>query len=263
MVEFNYQYILDELKRREDERAEKYAALQERVHERALTANQGLEPVVAIDGRLHAPCDGYKWWDSAHGVECVYAGGQYLPVSDCLIDSNPSVNKRIPVPEVIYQQMEASGKFLDGYRFAGKAWIDKVSRVENRYLYFFGEGWYLDTLQKIIYKVWDNASPEELGRLPEEVKPPKGEAPVGHSVVVGTVMKIKCQEGMYGSQLKMLMELENLATVWGTAPSKMWKLLDDADPRGHKFQFEADFSKAEGDGTHSFFSSPKQVKLIA
>jgi len=98
----------------------------------------------------------------------------------------------------------------------------------------------------------------------------KGEAPQGRTAVSGLVVCTKVQDSEYGQQLKMLVELDNKATVWGTIPSKFLDLcfekgytILDNSVKGNRISFEAEFIRAEGDNTHAFYKRPTKVQLIA
>jgi len=114
----------------------------------------------------------------------------------------------------------------------------------------------------------------------DEKKAEKGEAPLGKQMVVGTICTVKRQYSQFGIQEKMLVELENHSTVWGSVGKALWemvpcsgearRLFDEGDLdasfkarfRGVKVQFEADFSHADNDSTHSFFKRPVKFSLV-
>ena len=63
-----------------------------------------------------------------------------------------------------------------------------------------------------------------------------------------------------GVDFKMLVELENKSTVWG---SQISSLIDvDADI-GDLIEFTATFTQAENDDTHSFYKRPSKAKIIS
>ena len=114
----------------------------------------------------------------------------------------------------------------------------------------------------------------------EEKKKIKGDAPLGKQVVSGTILTVKRQNSPYGIVTKMLVELDNLSTVWGTCSDKLFEMVPcigeardrfnegDLDEsfkirfRGVKIQFKAEFFPANGDTTHSFFKRPSQVTVL-
>jgi hypothetical protein len=91
----------------------------------------------------------------------------------------------------------------------------------------------------------------------------KGEAPEGRCVVKGKILCLKAVEGerfsYYDSGItyKMLVELENLSTVWGSQPSN----IGDAEV-GDAVQFTATFERAQDDSTHAFYKRPSKFSKI-
>ena len=93
----------------------------------------------------------------------------------------------------------------------------------------------------------------------------KGEAPEGRVSVVGKVVSMKLVDSMYGQVFKMLVELDNFSTVWGSVPSKLHDLYQAAgvQPEGIWVSFEASFERAEDDSSHAFFKRPTKVALLS
>jgi len=91
-------------------------------------------------------------------------------------------------------------------------------------------------------------------------KAAKGEAPSGKVHVVAKILSTKTVRSMYGSQFKMLAELDNGATVWGTFPNKLFDLIE-GELKGAAIEFDADFEPVKGDATHAFFKRPTKVKV--
>jgi hypothetical protein len=253
----------------------------ERVIAKACELNDGQEPIEDAQGMLHAPCDGYKFTMAGNGFvdggEKIYAGGEYLPVDNA---EKPGLrvcfNRKFLFPKFIWDNGLFSRWLYDnGFDIAhssddkdkpprawiGKVWFNEKTGYENLFVWLHAPMWGLDHLEAIFTAHYDR----DVSEKPIETKPPKGEAPVGHAVVQGRVLVTKIQESMYGSCLKMLVELENLATAWGSMPSALREAedkLDGRDIRGHTVSFEADFDHAKDDFTHSFFKRPKKAVLI-
>jgi hypothetical protein len=114
----------------------------------------------------------------------------------------------------------------------------------------------IEYLEKAIEKVIEKIKLEAK-------KAEKGNAPKGRVLVSGLVVYTKYQPSMYGEQLKMLVELENGATVWGAAPKKLLRLSHEKGStlQGNRIKFEADFTPSN-DNTHAFFKSPSKVELL-
>jgi hypothetical protein len=92
----------------------------------------------------------------------------------------------------------------------------------------------------------------------------RGEAPGGVQVITGVVTGTNIVPGFYGkTQLKMFVEIENGATVYGTAPAKLLEICHKAGNsiKGQRVKFKALFTKTD-DIHFSWFKSPKKVELI-
>jgi len=112
---------------------------------------------------------------------------------------------------------------------------------------------------------------QEAGELAREKKDraisfkkaKKGTAPKGRQTIEGTIVSITMQASEYGRQLKMMVELGNRSTVWGTIPVKIFKDREAANGlAGLKIQFEAEFCPTAEDKTHAFFKRPTKVRVI-
>ena len=84
----------------------------------------------------------------------------------------------------------------------------------------------------------------------------KGDAPEGRVTVSGTVTSVKVYEDYYGVQCKMMVVLENGATVYGSLPKSI-----PFEYRG-KVQFTATFELAKDDKTHAFYKRPSKVIML-
>lgn len=80
------------------------------------------EPTIGIDGRLHAPHDGYIWGDS------IFAGGQYLPDDEEQGKLGKMHNIKMCVNIKLLPELQ--GLF---YGTLGKSWV--VNDVEVAYFY--------------------------------------------------------------------------------------------------------------------------------
>ena len=265
MATFTYKFLLDELKRHYDERHARYEEMRARVMEKSKTVNKGLEPIFDNNGCPHAPCDGYVFTRSAWVGDLsdewdeVYAGGQFLPWdSEIGLSHSVQVQRKVLFPETVYQEMK--DKMPSWVRFVNKVWFNKETGFENRFLWLIGEEWLVNHLEKIVAAHFEQAVKE----LVKPEKPPKGIAPVGKVLVSGTVLATKIQESMYGESLKMLVELENYSTVWGSVPAKFCGQCQERglNYKGTKVQFEAQFEQAQDDKTHSFFKRPTKVTVL-
>ncbi|QJI53324.1 hypothetical protein vBAcoSR7M_2 [Alteromonas phage vB_AcoS-R7M] len=249
---------------------ENYTALRKRVLERAATANNDLEPTVDKFGRLHAPCDGYAWED------CEYAGGSYLPY-----------------PLEFWEELEllhgtvSHGDYSKVGLTKGRVRLlvseaDELCEIDSKYVKFSkGKAWntadgetcyaYFETKHKGLVSIIEEfkvVQAQELKAKWEAERAAKqalkGVAPEGRIVVKGTVLKTKLQERQTfsyydnGADWKMLVELDNKSTVWGTIPS----VINYNNLEGAVVQFTATFEQAEGDNTHAYFKRPSKASVL-
>ena len=77
----------------------------------------------------------------------------------------------------------------------------------------------------------------------------------GRFEVSGVIKSTKWVDSAYGSSLKMLVELDDGRSCWGSVPSK----LDEVD-RGDLVSFKATFSKSSDDDKFAFFKRPSVSK---
>lgn len=245
-------------------------AVRERVEKAAATANNGKEPTVDCYGRLHAPCDGYMWEDE------VYAGGSYLPFPAWYWEElfeqtgiarsggsfNVTSKTRI---KLLKSEADDITKLSGAYASftCGKSWNSKDGEVCYMYIETNRKG--LLTIIHDFKEQRDKELAEKLAAEKEAAKLLKGDAPEGRVVVKGKVLHAKLVErqsfGYYdnGYDWKMLVELENKSTVWGTIPSA---INYGEDTVGREVQFTATFTPAEDDHTHAFFKRPaKAIEL--
>jgi hypothetical protein len=264
-------------KRRADHRAKR-----ERVIARALELNNGKEPVEDANGQLHAPCDGYVFVLAGNGFcegdERIFAGGEYLPFDNAerIGRHQPCFRRKFLFPKLLWDDDSFRRWRLENgfdivhssdnggpYRhWIGKVWHNENTGLDNLYVWLMAPNWELNHLEAILNAHYE----QDVEAKPVVVKPPKGAAPVGHAQVTGKVLATKVQDSVYGPSLKMLVELDNLATVWGSMPVSLQNAedkLEGRNIRGHVVSFKADFDPAEGDPTHSFFKRPKKAVLVS
>lgn len=234
----------------------KYIALRERVMKRAANANNGVPPKTGMDGRMHAPFDGY-YWD-----EKEYHGGSYLPLT----------------PEMWEELEMAKGSSLNHGDYSGytksakiKSTIEMFNDVENLIGMLAQEGvrvpveishgktWgngdcyiYIKTKVKSILDAMEVYAEEARSEYLAEARKSKGESPDGRLEVTGVVINLK----YYIEGSKMTVKLENGSTVYGSLPSSI------ADcKKGDEIKFTATFERANGDSTHSFYKRPSKASI--
>jgi hypothetical protein len=261
-----------------EKRRADYKAKRDRVIARACELNNGKEPVEDAQGMLHSPCDGYSFVMAGNGY-CegevkLYAGGEYLPVDNAeKTGLQMRFNRKFLFPKDLWDDNSFQRWLWDnGFEvtrssggndsWVGKVWHNENTGLDNLYVWLNAPNWNLNHLEAILNAHYE----QDVKAKPVVGKPTKGEAPVGHAGVSGKVLVTKVQDSMYGPSLKMLVELDNLATVWGSMPVSLQNAedkLEDRNIRGHMVSFEADFEPAEGDASHSFFKRPKHAVLIS
>ena len=245
-------------------------AVRERVEKAAATANNGKEPTVDCYGRLHAPCDGYMWEDD------IYAGGAYLPFPAWYWEELFERTGIAGGPAQFDVTNKTRLKLL-------KSEADDIVPLTGKYAIFkCGKSWnskdgemcylYIETKRKGLLKLIqdfkdqrDKEIAEKLAAEKEAAKLLKGDAPEGRIVVTGRVLAAKLVTrdsfSYYdnGCDWKMLVELENKSTVWGTIPSA---INYGTDTVGREVQFTATFTPAQDDHTHAFFKRPAKATIL-
>jgi hypothetical protein len=262
-MELNLSILEGLLESAREERLQKYRKRREQIMSRMAVANRGVPPVVGSDGSLHAPFDGYLAFSTKTLSEEVYGGGQYIPCSlnDSEEDSHLHfTTRKIRIPASLFNEIKSSnGPLYHLVRWEGKrSWVDRSLGIEVINVWFHAGKWLLDQLDRIMEKFF-----EDVPKVVEPVKV-KGVAPAGFCAVEGVVLAVKVQDSVYGPTLKMLVEMGNNATVWGTVPASLQDASRGANRelRGALVSFQANFETATGDVCHAFFKRPKGAKVV-
>lgn len=218
--------------------------------------NSGKEPVKDCNGRFHAPCDGYVDPFSDN----IMAGGEYLSF-DFEFDerddeitigargrSEPLSKERVLLPVAEAEWFKEQMKEMGIDCSLGGSFDSPALKETVQYCYTTGSLQVVKCMKDIVAEIKKEQSAVR--------KANKGEAPVGRIKVQGTIVCVKVEPGFaYNSViLKMMVELENGATAWGTVPKAI-----EADV-GVKVEFTATFEQAKDDKTHAFFSRPAVAK---
>lgn len=220
----------------------------------ALESANDVAPTVDRIGRLHAPVDGYVSSDS----DITYAKGEFIPTPEFEGDdfympaasSKKPEARRLVSGSVFTQVLEYSE--TDGVTIGTGKQFNRQG-VNSCYAYIKAS---TKSHLKAVTGWIDDAMKAETEKL-EKSKPAKGEAPTGRQSVKGTVLAVKANETDYGITLKMFVELENHATVYGTLPASIC----DSEA-GDKIEFTATFEHASDDNTHAFYKRPSKAKVI-
>ena len=94
---------------------------------------------------------------------------------------------------------------------------------------------------------------------------PAGDAPKGRAMVSGVVLSTKVQTSRFGTQLKMLVELENFSKVYGAVSSKLYNseaAKAKGTVKGLTIKFEADFERSPDDAKFAFYKRPIKIEVI-
>lgn len=208
-------------------------------------------PTWGKDDRPHAPFDGYLWENELGEVEAYHAGS-YLPY----VTEFDSLDKpeytgdhgwwKLRLTQAEYKELREYGYPLE-VRIPYKEWKlqdgTDVVMAEVR-----AHKSILEAIQEHSKQVFDN--------IFNELNKNKGDAPEGRVTVSGTVTSVKVYEDYYGVQCKMMVVLENGATVYGSLPKSI-----PFEYRG-KVRFTATFELAKDDKTHAFYKRPSKVIML-
>lgn len=236
---------------RRKELAERYQARREALMEACeMNGKQGM-PNQSASG-WHAPHDG---WMSPETQE-IYGKGQWVPLPRddwyCSAPEEPYPEKKHRVLILTTQQQEFHALVRDFMSVSfGREWVAGHDHQAKwvRYAWLSGYEPMIRVVEEFLEKL--------RVQMMEEVKAQKGEAVVGKVTTKATILSMREQAGFgYGeSVIKMLVELPNRSTAWGTAPRFV---LDAKLSIGDEFEFTANFEAAKNDNTHSFFKRPRQ-----
>lgn len=210
--------------------------------------NYGKQPTIDNKGRAHAPCDGYIF----DGVD--YLGGQFLHTPPEVLEAIEEARGYMPAIDLNKYLLKTkvvasvSDYEIISLLLQGIADVGKGASWDNGMCYL-----YFKTKRKSLFTLLENIKAEQFERR----KQSKGEAPVGKTAIEGVVRKIKTFNTVYGQVTKIMIELDNKATCYGTLPSKLGE-----SKLGDRISFSAAFTNAGDDNTHSFYKRPNKAKLI-
>lgn len=240
-----------------------YQAKRTSIEEKARILNQGwatykqdrdsfdicLDPTWGKDDRPHAPFDGYLWANELGEVQA-YGGGQYLPY----VNEIEKFDKPEYTGDHGWWKLRLTLEMLNDIKAYGDPLQVKSVLKE----------WDLETTKamvvevrahKTILKAIQEYSENWFNTYYETLKKSKGDAPEGKLIVKGKVVSVKTYEDFYGMISKMTVVMENGSTSYGTLPKSV-----PLDFRGD-ISFQAIFTQAKNDNTHSFFKNPCKVEI--
>lgn len=235
--------------------------------QRARDINDGLEPTVDRNGRLHAPRDGY----TDPNTDSIYRGGSYLPFpEEYYIDPQTGEMKfrggsytgrsgwryqeRVKMTEESANALKQVGdgiKFGDYFDISmGKVWEADGLRLCYAYI----KASYKVILEAIVKFARGNEhKTPQVDRVDPATLPELAE---GRGTFTGNVVSVKMQEGFYGYEHKMLIVLDDGNKIYGTVPAS----ISDVE-KGARVTFVANLKKKEA-GFY-FFSRPSKASIVA
>ena len=228
-----------------------------RLMARASDLNDGVEPVVGIDGRLHAPHDHYNWvWavidDNGFVVaehETVAMGGEYLPTGE----PKPGCD-RTNTSRITYVPAEMAQEIVDALQ--GDLSIGHGSIFDGR----DGQAChlYVDTVCKdVVTMISDYVeAPQKAAEAEREATRQAEHAaaedvPEGRVEIAGVIVSTRVDDGFYGRVIKMLVRDDRGFKLWGTLPAS----LEDAETGSH-VSFTATVTPSDDDPKFGFFKRP-------
>ncbi|WJZ27967.1 hypothetical protein NCTGTJJY_CDS0088 [Serratia phage 92A1] len=206
-------------------------------------------PTWGKDDRPHAPFDGYLWEHPVTGSIDEYGGGQYLPY----IDDFERMDKPEFTGDFGWWKLRLTSSMLEQ--------LKEISGVQTQEPY---KEWPLGKHTIVMAKVRAHASVlDAIKDFSEQffndyyanLKTEKGIAPVDKQTITGRIVFTKIEEGFYGDSIKMMVELPNKSTVYGTLPKCI-----PADHRGN-IEFTATFTHKNGDNTHAYYKRPTKASV--
>lgn len=234
--------------------------------------NSDLAPVLDSKGRYHAPCDGYALpilasVDYNDGYEGrIFGKGEFLPIpvdleGEIILGSGSTSNFEYTGRIMLEGDdlaavcaLKLRGTTLE----AGQSWISDTTKNKTAYVYIKA---YSKELRNLVVELIKQHFEDVKNKQKEAAKKAKGIAPSGDKIKVrGTVLAIKSQDGYaYNSvDWKMLVELENKSTVWGSIPNGILTPVQ----KGMVVEFTANFEQSEEDKTHAFYKRPTKCRIV-
>lgn len=212
--------------------------------------NDYKEPIISSAG-LHAPYDGYIGLN-----ENLYLAGQFIPrssKSESYANDIPLNNTRIKIPVEVFDGLTNILQTLatqDDFNVSlGSSWEE--NGLEVSYLYIYAHAPYIKAIEEANTKIYEILHKNKIEG--------KGEALDGRQAVRAKVLTVKTEYShYYGASLKMLVELENKSTAYGTVP----KAIQDVQ-EGEEISFTATFEVSGNDETHAFYSRPSKASKVS
>jgi hypothetical protein len=240
-------------------RREAYFARRERIEAAFSESNHGMTPTRDVNGRYHAPCDGYVLpnahrndYNRDYDGHC-FGKGEFLPIplsnDDKFFGSSSSFDpskyeykRKVKATVEVINELKNCGFPLDVSH--GKTW--EQGGVAVAYCYLSGL-WkeLVDEAVKVLEESLQNSLPKEPEVYMEE----------GRHTVTGVITFCQTKiDPMYGVLEKMMVTTSEGHKLYGTRPSSVAE-----SNVGKTITFTATFKK--GKNGMSFYSRPAKVQL--
>ena len=226
--------------------------------------NDGTEPVIGKDGRLHAPHDGYVWvWETVDrdgegttqwDKECM--GGEFLPLSEGSRKIGKTSTSRIT-----YVPLDVAEQLVLGLNHCLTIYTGQPfeSRGEQRcHLY-------INTKCKPAVRIIEDALEAQERALQAEREAEEAaawaaaaEVPTGRVEVTGEVISIRTNENEWGYITRTVVRDAQGFKVWGTLPSAI-----SGAKRGDIVTFTATLTPSNDDPKFGFFKRPTKASIVA
>ena len=207
--------------------------LVERFAQALKEVNGDIMPTVDVDGRLHAPLDGYQ-------SECghVFRKGQYIPMKTNQYSGTERLKVRVRGEQFI-NSLKADDAFSDNI---GTTWVDNKGVLTcNLYIHGVAHGF---------TKVVEQAVELVQSSYHIEVKDNTLD---GKVAVKGTIIGFWQKHSEYGVQEGFNVTLDADGAVYsGTLPKALWE-----SKEGDEVEFTATFSEGS-----KYFKRPSKAKIL-
>ena len=257
--------IHDEIKSIVEKNKNLYIKRLQRIEAAYKEENEMMSPNEDCNGRLHAPCSGYR-------IPQVKL--DFCDFNDCYEDTLFSKGEFLPIPIYEDQAWFGNGSQKD-FSFKSRILVKdeminvlKLMNVDELPVTIgFGKSWtsnnetcayaYISSCWKSVVDVFKNHF-EILNKKTKDDSKPKGKAPVGEKIIVkAKVIGIPLKHDMFDNPVfKLMLEFENGSTAFGSLPKKINHV-----KIGEYIEFKGTF-KTMNDVTHSFYKSPSKAKII-
>lgn len=228
----------------------------QRIHDAAVTANQGLAPTYDCNGRPHAPCDGYEWEDETYGA------GEFLVMPELSLDDCEAM-------DILFMPKERPNKFQ--YTAKVKTDADTVAALKAH----FADDARFEFKTGITFcgnhcNMYVGTNSKKMKFAIEAAGPAIAPAPVtlptligGRQEIEATVKMVKVTEGCYPTPY-MVLETDTFNTLYCNVTGGFFDLVSrTADELvGKRVKFTATLEVSEKNNTKGSCKRPVKISLV-